>query len=170
MPTRFNTAFTQGSTGQLVYSSAVARTSMSPLSSTTVPSESTAPGPGSARATVVQWVFPERLAMPLADKIVVGRDESCDAVLAGGEVSRRHAEFGVDGPIAAVRDLESRNGVFVNGARVTDAPLATGDVVRCGEWIGVVAASAQPPATASFGEIAAGWFGGETLRAAVEPA
>jgi pSer/pThr/pTyr-binding forkhead associated (FHA) protein len=63
-------------------------------------------------------VFPQRLATALAGKSVVGRDDSCATVLAGGEVSRRHAEFRIDGPIAAVRDLESRNGVFVNGARV----------------------------------------------------
>ena len=142
---------------------------MSPPS-TTVPSASTGLGVARARATEVQWVFPQRLATALAGKSVVGRDDSCATVLAGGEVSRRHAEFRIDGPIAAVRDLESRNGVFVNGARVVDAPLVAGDVVRCGEWIGVLVSTADAPPAASFGEIGAGWYGGATLRAAVEPA
>ena len=118
----------------------------------------------------MQWVFPERLATPLAGKSVVGRDDSCATVLSGGEASRRHAEFRIDGPIAAVRDLDSRNGVFVNGVRVADAPLAPGDVVRCGEWIGVLVATTEPAGSASFGAIGQGWYGGATLRAAVKPA
>jgi transcriptional regulator with PAS, ATPase and Fis domain len=117
----------------------------------------------------VHWVFPERLSTRLSASSVVGRDESCTTVLTGGEVSRRHAEFRIDGPIAAVRDLDSRNGVFVNGARVTDAPLAPGDVIRCGEWIGVLVAAADPAVPASFGAIGQGWYGGAALRAAVEP-
>jgi transcriptional regulator with PAS, ATPase and Fis domain len=116
----------------------------------------------------VSWVFPERKAMPLDGRTVVGRDQTCQAVLSGNEVSRRHAEFRVDGPLVAVRDLESRNGVYVNGVRISDQPLATGDVVRCGEWIGVVVAGHG--AGAPFGEIQPGWFGGGTLAAAVEPA
>lgn len=100
--------------------------------------------------------------------LVVGRDEACDLTLAGNEVSRRHAEFTVDGPVVAVRDLESRNGVFVNGARRSAAPLVRGDVVRCGEWIGV--AVSEAPGAPGFHEIAPGWFGGATLAAAVAPA
>ncbi|MES1166273.1 MAG: sigma 54-interacting transcriptional regulator [Verrucomicrobiota bacterium] len=106
--------------------------------------------------------------MPLAGRVAVGRDDLCDAVLAGVEISRRHAEFRVDGPIVAVRDLGSRNGVYVNGVKVDDAPLQPGDVVRCGEWIGVCCGGAA--ARAPFGEIDAGWYGGGALRAAVEPA
>jgi sigma-54 dependent transcriptional regulator, acetoin dehydrogenase operon transcriptional activator AcoR len=121
-------------------------------------------------AIEVQWVFPERLATPLSGRSVVGRDDSCATVLSGGEASRRHAEFRIDGPIAAVRDLDSRNGVFVNGERVADAPLAPGDVIRCGEWIGVLVATTEPAGAASFAAIGQGWYGGATLRAAVEPA
>jgi two-component system response regulator PilR (NtrC family) len=43
-------------------------------------------------------------------------------------------------------------------------------VVRCGEWIGVLVSTADASPAASFGEIGAGWYGGATLRAAVEPA
>ena len=111
-------------------------------------------------------MFPERLSTPLAGKSTVGREASCATVLTGGEVSRQHAEFRVDGPIVAVRDLGSRNGVFVNGVRTSDAPLVAGDVVRCGEWIGVLVSTTDASAPA-FGEIGAGWFGGATLRAAV---
>ncbi len=105
--------------------------------------------------------------MTLGARSVVGRDEACDCALEGNEVSRRHAEFRVDGPLVAVRDLDSRNGVFVNGERIDDAPVAVGDVIRCGEWIGVLAA--DPPGAPAFGELTPGWFGGAALAAAVEP-
>lgn len=104
----------------------------------------------------------------LSRQHVVGRDDSCDTVLSGDEISRRHAELRMDGPVVAIRDLESRNGVFVNGARRADAPLGLGDVVRCGEWIGVVVR--EGAASAGFREIAPGWHGGATLFSAVEPA
>ena len=113
-------------------------------------------------------MFPTPLVMPLAGRQVVGRDDSCDAVLRGTEISRRHAEFRVDGPVVAVRDLESHNGVFVNGQHRDDAPIDLGDVLRCGEWIGVV--TCEEDGSAGFGEIAPGWYGGATLSAALEPA
>jgi transcriptional regulator with PAS, ATPase and Fis domain len=113
-------------------------------------------------------VFPHGLTTaPFKGKHVAGRDESCDTVLPGDQISRRHAEFRVDGPVLAVRDLESRNGVYVNGVRRTDFPLLVGDIVRCGEWIAVVLAAEGPD---GLEEIAPGWFGGPTLQAAVEPA
>ena len=135
---------------------------------TTQPSAHTDFDGGRGQPRAVRWVYPTPLVTPLVGQRVIGRDESCDTVLLGNEISRRHAEFRVDGPIAAVRDLQSRNGVFVNGAKRADAPLATGDVVRCGEWIGVVSLAAGD--SDGFREIAAGWFGGATLAAAVEPA
>ena len=82
-------------------------------------------------------------------------------------VSRRHAELRVDGPLLAVRDLQSSNGVFVNGVRVADAPLGPGDVLRCGEWIGVAVADEDPE---GLREIVPGWWGGPTLLAAIAPA
>jgi transcriptional regulator with PAS, ATPase and Fis domain len=103
----------------------------------------------------------------LTGRHVVGRDDSCDTVLPGDQISRRHAEFRIDGPVLAVRDLESRNGVYVNGVRRADFALEPGDAVRCGEWIGIVVAGPGPD---NLEEIAPGWYGGATLAAAVEPA
>jgi transcriptional regulator with PAS, ATPase and Fis domain len=102
-----------------------------------------------------------------AGAVVVGRDETCDTVLEGTEVSRRHAELRVDGPLLTVRDLQSSNGVYVNGVRTTDAPLAPGDVLRCGEWVGVAVVDDDP---VGLREIAPGWRGGPALLAAVAPA
>jgi transcriptional regulator with PAS, ATPase and Fis domain len=120
------------------------------------------------RAAQVRWVFPETLATAVpSGRRVVGRDEDCDTRLDGQEISRRHAELRADGPMLAIRDLDSRNGVHVNGKRVSDAPLAPGDVVRCGEWVGVAVADEEPP---GLTEIAPGWLGGPALVAATRPA
>ncbi|MBI4575768.1 MAG: FHA domain-containing protein [Planctomycetes bacterium] len=48
-------------------------------------------------------------------------------------VSSRHADLLCDGQQCFVMDVGSRNGTFVNGRRVTQAPLAPGDVVQFGE-------------------------------------
>jgi len=49
------------------------------------------------------------------------------------DVSTKHAAVVLSGDGYAVRDLNSRNGTFVNGRRLTgDTPLADGDVIRCG--------------------------------------
>lgn len=120
-----------------------------------------------ARPSFVQWIYPSALLTPVAPKTVVGRDPTlCHAVLSGKEVSRTHAELCVDGPIVVLRDLDSRNGVFLNGCRIRRAPVGLGDVVRCGEWIGILTDGLAPN---EFGEIASGWFGGSTLRRATEP-
>jgi len=65
---------------------------------------------------------------------VVGREAGCDLVVGDLSVSRKHAELtaGPSGTLV-IRDLGSRNGVFVNGALVAEARLAPGDVVRVGD-------------------------------------
>ena len=63
---------------------------------------------------------------------VVGRVEGNEVVIDDDSVSRRHAEVRKSGPGYAVRDLNSANGTYVNGERVTEAPLRPGDVVKFG--------------------------------------
>jgi len=67
--------------------------------------------------------------------VTVGRGGQNDLVLTGDEfASARHARVEVRGDGAWVQDLESTNGTYVNGARVTGAQrLAAGDVLRIGE-------------------------------------
>jgi len=77
---------------------------------------------------------PGRLALttPLENRVVVGRHEDANIVLAYTDVSRRHAEFDTRGDAVVVRDLGSRSGTFVNGIRITETRLSPGDVVRIG--------------------------------------
>src|SRR3569623_2739788 len=144
-----------------------------PLVSTTVPSAQTEQERHGPRTTVVRWVFPRLQETTVTARAIIGRDEQCQVVLLGDEVSRKHAELRKDGPVLAIKDLESRNGVHVNGVKVADAPLAAGDVVRCGDWIGVVTAVDEGAGAARarrFREVAPGLFGSERLAAALEPA
>jgi pSer/pThr/pTyr-binding forkhead associated (FHA) protein len=56
-----------------------------------------------------------------AGEFFVGRESVCNLVLDDALVSRKHAVFRVVGNIVEVEDLDSRNGVRVNGTRI-DGP------------------------------------------------
>ncbi|MBM4354622.1 MAG: FHA domain-containing protein [Deltaproteobacteria bacterium] len=76
-------------------------------------------------------------------ELVAGRCEGRkDIVLAAGQVlfpdgrvSRRHVRFSRVGATVAVQDLGSKNGTYVNGARVQAALLSFQDVVRLGDTL-----------------------------------
>jgi pSer/pThr/pTyr-binding forkhead associated (FHA) protein len=62
----------------------------------------------------------------------LGRGFSADLRLEDQSVSRRHAVIVDDGDGARILDDRSANGTFVNGRRVTEAPLRDRDVIRLG--------------------------------------
>jgi len=65
--------------------------------------------------------------------LTVGRDPACDAVVDVQHVSRRHAKVYQDGDAVYIRDLQSKNGTWVNGHRVVGrAPLSLGDEINLG--------------------------------------
>jgi hypothetical protein len=68
----------------------------------------------------------------LVGTIVVGRDPMCDVSEPDSLLSRRHAEFSIDGKWIVVRDLGSRNGIYVNGARKAETQLRSGDLIQIG--------------------------------------
>jgi EAL domain-containing protein (putative c-di-GMP-specific phosphodiesterase class I) len=62
---------------------------------------------------------------------VIGRRAVCELQLNCSTVSSVHAEFIDKGPTAALRDLGSTNGTFVNGKRLTsEVELASGDLIQ----------------------------------------
>jgi hypothetical protein len=68
--------------------------------------------------------------IPLLKKnLLVGRRESCDVVLRFSNVSAHHCQLTVTGGYWYVRDLQSRNGIKVNGNRVNEKRLDPGDVL-----------------------------------------
>jgi predicted component of type VI protein secretion system len=66
----------------------------------------------------------------LVGNMIVGRDPECEISHKDPRLSRRHAEFTVGDDGVIVRDLDSRNGIRVNGAAATEAVLQPGDVVQ----------------------------------------
>lgn len=66
----------------------------------------------------------------IRERMTVGRDPSCDISDADPRLSRRHAEFMATANGLVVRDLESRNGIRVNGRAVREATLSPGDLVE----------------------------------------
>ncbi|MFI5206821.1 MAG: FHA domain-containing protein [Gemmatimonadales bacterium] len=83
-----------------------------------------------------------------------GRDASADVVVAGTQVSRRHAEI-VQSPRGYILVDNSTNGTWVNGERVQNQRLlARADVIRIGEeefrfYADAAPAASAPPATAT---------------------
>lgn len=66
---------------------------------------------------------------------IIGRGLSADIHLDEDSVSRRHARITVTHKETTVYDLESTNGVFVNGHRVQHAALKDGDRLHLGETV-----------------------------------
>jgi len=59
----------------------------------------------------------------------LGRSDNCDIVLRDPRISSRHAAFSYEEGAWAVRDLGSKNGLYVNGTKRGSARLAPGDVI-----------------------------------------
>ena len=93
------------------------------------------PGPDAGLNLVVLVLSGNRKGhkQPLGEKCTIGKAEGNDLVLPDDTVSRRHCELLREGASIRVRDLESTNGVRVDGTRVKDALLAPGAVLRVGE-------------------------------------
>jgi len=67
----------------------------------------------------------------------IGRVPGNEVVVNEAAVSSKHAEFQIEDGFLVVRDLGSRNGLFVNGNRVLSSAVTDGDVVRLGSHVTV---------------------------------
>ena len=65
-------------------------------------------------------------------RILLGRSRECDIQVEDANVSRRHAELRQEGASYWIVDLESTNGIEVNGRRVKRAKLDSGDSFTVG--------------------------------------
>ena len=64
--------------------------------------------------------------------IVLGRSSTAAVHVRDPKLSRKHCEIRPTADGYVIRDLESRNGTFVNGARVSEALLRDGDRIQIG--------------------------------------
>jgi transcriptional regulator with PAS, ATPase and Fis domain len=71
----------------------------------------------------------------LGSRARFGRGADVDVALDDPKLSRHHATITRAGVIVEIRDEGSRNGTFVNGARVEAAMLRPGDIVRIGDTL-----------------------------------
>jgi chromosome segregation ATPase len=69
----------------------------------------------------------------LSRRTRIGRAAGCELQIDSGAVSRHHALIVVGPREAVIEDLNSTNGVLVNGRKVTRQPLCDGDAVTIGE-------------------------------------
>jgi hypothetical protein len=65
-------------------------------------------------------------------RILIGRSRECDVQLTDSNVSRRHAELRQEGASYWIVDLDSTNGIEVNGRRLKRAKLEDGDRILVG--------------------------------------
>ena len=62
----------------------------------------------------------------------LGRDEKDDVRLADPWISHSHCQLFQQGDVLVVRDLDSKNGVFIHGVRVREAEVLPGDCLTLG--------------------------------------
>ena len=68
-------------------------------------------------------------------RVVLGRSRECDIQIEDSNVSRRHAELRQEGTAYWIVDLDSTNGIEVNGRSVKRAKLEPGDSFTVGETV-----------------------------------
>src|SRR6266576_3913373 len=70
----------------------------------------------------------------LLDKpiLLVGRHPECDVQIDSRKISRRHCCIAQVDDHLVVRDLDSTNGIRINGARVVEGRLGPGDELTIG--------------------------------------
>lgn len=98
------------------------------------------------------YVAPDGTAadLPFDAPVAIGRARDAQIPLLHPSVSRAHASLAPEGGAVVIRDLNSRNGVYVNGHKIADRVLLkTGDRLQIGELRFILALPDAPdrPAT-----------------------
>jgi DNA-binding winged helix-turn-helix (wHTH) protein len=83
------------------------------------------------------WLWSEMGRLSLTEGVnVLGRGDDARVVLESSTVSRHHARISVNGNVAIIEDLESKNGTYVGDERVVaPRPLQEGDRIRIGAFL-----------------------------------
>ena len=86
-----------------------------------------------ARLVVLTEGFTGRTYELKVDKTTVGRVEDNAFQIAEPSVSSYHCEILLRGDQVVVKDLDSTNGTFINGQKVSESPLKAGQILRLGQ-------------------------------------
>ena len=65
---------------------------------------------------------------------VIGRRKDCEFCIPLAVVSRRHCEINQDEDILTIRDLNSKNGTYLNGHKITISTIRPGDLLEVGPF------------------------------------
>jgi predicted component of type VI protein secretion system len=71
--------------------------------------------------------------LPPEGKVVIGRSQQSTMPLPDVNLSRKHCAIGASGQGYVLSDLQSTNGTFLNGTRITQVLLREGDRIVIGE-------------------------------------
>lgn len=77
-------------------------------------------------AAIARWVEP-------GARLCIGRARDCDLAIDHPTISRLHAELGAVDDAWTLRDLDSKNGSFIDGERIVEAPLPASCWLRFGD-------------------------------------
>lgn len=81
-------------------------------------------GPGAPRELILE-----------REEMVIGRSEDADLPVASPLISRRHAVFRKRAGQVRCVDLNSANGMYLNGTRAHGADLYEGDTIQIGDVV-----------------------------------
>jgi predicted component of type VI protein secretion system len=79
-------------------------------------------------------------------RLVVGREPKCDIQIDNLGISREHCAFSQRGEAYLIQDLNSSNGTYVNGKKITEHFLNNDDEIIIGKYKLVFKNTAQQPA------------------------
>jgi pSer/pThr/pTyr-binding forkhead associated (FHA) protein len=112
-------------------------------------------------------VGPQLIEFGPRQHLSVGRAEPSELCVPDSGVSRMHARFSRTDSGVRVTDLQSRNGVWLRGERVTEALLEHGDCVVIGDTT-IQVQAALSPADAASGRASFVTERGVNLRASLQ--
>lgn len=75
---------------------------------------------------------PQRIPLDHRQVLIIGRGDQADYKIDSEELSRRHVMITRDGEEFVAEDLDSRNGVYLNGVKVHSATLRDKDTLQLG--------------------------------------
>jgi pSer/pThr/pTyr-binding forkhead associated (FHA) protein len=71
----------------------------------------------------------------IGETTVIGRSNQANICIESSLLSRKHVEIRRRGPEFRLMDLDSANGVYLNGVRVHSAGLHEGDTIQVGDSV-----------------------------------
>jgi pSer/pThr/pTyr-binding forkhead associated (FHA) protein len=66
---------------------------------------------------------------------IVGRHSTCHIQIDNAGISRRHCKFTYDNGAYFVEDMQSSNGIFINGKKIRRGPVENGTEIAIGKYV-----------------------------------